>query len=265
MQTSRFSNASIVFPWRMCLCLGLLAVVRVDGLQVRSRQELSRRVTEGCSKAGLTRLKSPSKSATVIRSEERVNRRSTSAFALARRAALTPSAPTRTARTRPAARMIQGRTTAAPETDSSGTATSNRCPASVNVLRAAAAPPRSPAEVPPTASCTGAVSVAAARNEGSDTNNTTNAGMPTPPMGLGANLMRKSPFSPSRRVARGVARTSSSALARVTAAAMPDSPPRSIPGVSMGGMPETRVAGRRGVHSRGLERDTPGARRWLNF
>ena len=46
--------------------------------------------------------------------------------------------------------MTHGRTAAAPETDSSGTATSNRCPASMNVLRTAAAPPRSPAEVPPT-------------------------------------------------------------------------------------------------------------------
>ena len=103
--------------------------------------------------------------------------------------------------------MTQGRTAAAPETDSSGTATLNRCPASMNMLRTAAAPPRSPAEVPPTVSCTGAVYVAAARNEGSDTNNTTNAGMPTPPMGLGANRAIRSPVSPSGRVARGVALT----------------------------------------------------------
>src|SRR5207253_5944082 len=97
---------------------------------------------------------------------------------------------------------------------------------------------------PPTASRTGAVSVTAARNEDSDTNNTTDAGRTTPPVRLGAKLMRKSPSSPSRRVVRGVARTASWALARVTAAATPDSLPRSIPGVSMGGMPETRVAGR---------------------
>ena len=61
------------------------------------------------------------------------------------------------------------------------------------------------AEVPPTVSWNDAVSVAAARSHTSDTNTTTKPGWTTRPIRRGANLMRKSPFVPSRRVARGVA------------------------------------------------------------
>jgi hypothetical protein len=101
--------------------------------------------------------------------------------------------------------MIQGSTAAAPATGMRGTATSNRCPASVNALCTVAPPAWSPADVPPIVSCSLGVSAAAARSHSSDANTTTNPGSTIPFVRRGANLMRNSPLAPSRRVVRGVA------------------------------------------------------------
>ena len=140
--------------------------------------------------------------------------------------------------------MIQGSTAAAPWTDRAGTATSNRCPDSVNVWCTGVAPAPSPVVAPPTVSCSAAVSVAAARSQRSGTNTTTNPGRTTPRMRRGASRTRKSPLVPSRSVSRGVARVPERVLARASAAGTPVTPPRSIPGTVIAGMPETRVAGR---------------------
>jgi hypothetical protein len=90
--------------------------------------------------------------------------RSSSSCARECRNELTPSAAARTASSTPAASVIQGTTAAGPVAASSGTNMSNRCPASVNELRAASARSWAAAGPPAAAIWTVGVSEAASRS-----------------------------------------------------------------------------------------------------
>src|SRR6185503_1332515 len=110
-------------------------------LDVGPRAEVFAGVAQGSLECRVHALEVPVEAGDGDQVEERVKIRSSSAWARARRLALSPSAPANPERTSPAARMIHGSPWAAPWSDCCVTRTSNRSPACRNVLRTVS-PPR---------------------------------------------------------------------------------------------------------------------------
>jgi len=144
---------------------------------------------------------------------------------------------------RPAARMIQGRTAAAPLSDSRATATSKRWPRlreGVVHARSVSARPNGPApcgqpQWP---------RVGRGRPEvGGRHEHRRESRFDHTPVAARRPPHEEEPLGPSGREASGVARTSSLESARARTRPIPGAPPRSIPDAAVGGMPETSVAG----------------------